>query len=189
MPLKSNAIAGANQGNREQNDFYPTPDNATIALLEKEIFEGSIYEPACGDGAISKILKTTYPTQKVYSTDLIDRDYGDKTGIDFITYDFKGHKFDNVITNPPYSLAKEFIEKSLQITNKKVAMLLKLVALESANRYEMWRNSPLETVYVFSKRLKIYKNGVIGKNSGLICFAWFIFNHNYKGKPNIDWIL
>jgi 2-polyprenyl-3-methyl-5-hydroxy-6-metoxy-1,4-benzoquinol methylase len=74
---KSSALAyvGHNaKGDREANDFYPTPESATLALLEKQTFEGDIWECACGDGAISKVLLNK--GYKVYSSDLIDRGYG-----------------------------------------------------------------------------------------------------------------
>jgi len=156
-------------------------------LLKRESFIGNIFEPACGDGAISKILIDKYPNQQIISSDLIDRGFGD-TGIDFITYDFK-NKVDNIVTNPPYGLATEFVTKSLEMTSNKVAMLLKIQFLEGIKRYEMFKNSPLKTVYVFSQRLKIYKNGVKMNNSTMMCFAWFVWEHGYKGKPTIDWIL
>lgn len=65
-------------------DFYPTPSWATKALIDHEDFEGSIWEPACGDGAISKTLEG-YGGYDVTSTDLYDRGYGEG-GVDFIDY-------------------------------------------------------------------------------------------------------
>ncbi len=183
----AHSIQGVSKG-RPDGDFYPTPPYATRELLKREVFRGSIYEPACGDGAISEVLKDTYPNQKIYSTDLFDRGYGDKSGIDFITYDYKDFKVDNIITNPPYSLAQDFVVKSLQITNQKVAMLLKIQFLEGKKRYEMFQNTPLKTVYVFSKRLNMTRNGDKMKNSTMLCFAWFVWEKEYANKPYINWI-
>lgn len=59
---------------RVPHDFYPTPPEAVRALLSVETFEGSIWEPACGDGAISKVLLDA--GHEVVSSDLIDRGYG-----------------------------------------------------------------------------------------------------------------
>jgi hypothetical protein len=64
-----------------------------------------------------------------------------------------------------------------------------LVWLEGTNRYEMFKKLPLKSVYVYSKRLGIYKNNVKTKNSGIIQYAWFVFDKEYVGKPTIDWIL
>jgi len=176
--------------NRQKNDFYPTPEYATEALLKREKFIGTIWECACGDGAISKVLERH--NYDVYSTDLYDYGYGD-AGVDFL----EEYVLDinNIITNPPYKLATKFVLHAQEIANKKIAMLLKLVFLESSSRYKLLFNPDtletdwkLKTVYVFSKRLKIYNEGVIGRNSGLIAYAWFIWEFDYKEKPYIDWI-
>jgi tRNA G10 N-methylase Trm11 len=82
---------------REPFEFYPTPPEATRALLSVERFEGTIWEPACGDGAISKVLEAA--GYYVISTDLIDRGYG-TGGVDFLkTTEALGR---NIVTNPPY---------------------------------------------------------------------------------------
>ena len=174
---------------REKNDFYPSPPHTIYDLVEYESFDdGLIWEPACGDGAMSEPLKDIYGDDKVYSTDLIDRGYGDKTGIDFLNNNL-GINPDYIITNPPYKHGKEFVLEALKKANKKVAMLMKLVFLESKSRYKMFKNTPLKKVLVYSKRLEIYKNGVEQENSGLIAYAWFIWDKRYNGKPKIDWIL
>ena len=41
---------------REKDDFYPTPSAATQVLLDRQKFTGNVLEPACGDGAMSKVL-------------------------------------------------------------------------------------------------------------------------------------
>lgn len=186
--LSATALAGGNLGNREVNDFYPTDPRATHEILAREKLLGSIYEPACGDGAISKIVEENYPDSLVYSTDLIDRGYGDKVGVNFLTEDFE-RNWGSIITNPPFKYAKEFVEKALKVTDHKVVMLMRINFLESASRYELFKNTPLKKVYVFSKRLEIYKNGVKGKNSGITCYCWFVWEHGYEGEPQIDWIL
>jgi hypothetical protein len=182
------SIVGSSRSNgeREINDFYPTPLFAVEKLLQKEIFTGSIYEPACGDGAISKVFINK--GFEVYSTDLIDRGFG-IGGIDFLKYD--GKSFDNIITNPPFKYGLEFVEKSKKFANKKVAMFLKTVFLESSSRYEMFqdKNFPLKTMHQFCKRVPIYKNGEIMKNSGLVAYSWFVWDKEYDGKPNIEWII
>ena len=66
----------------EGPDYYPTPNWATFALIENEKFEGQIWECACGDGAMSEVLKKT--GNPVVSSDLYDRGYGE-TGHDFLT--------------------------------------------------------------------------------------------------------
>ena len=177
-----NNLAGSSDKKREDDDFYPTPDYATIELLKKEGFSGEVWECACGNGAISKILEKEY---SVISTDLYDRGYG-YSGIDFLTTFFE---VDNIVTNPPYKYAQEFIEHSLSCAKYKVVMLLKLNFLEGQKRNNFFRSTPLKTVYVFSKRLSFDKGNKKGKGSGLLAYAWYIWEVGYNGKPYLDWIL
>lgn len=183
----AHSIIGVSKG-RPKDDFYPTPPYATIALLEREKFGGNFLEPCCGDGSMSEVIQKYYPNQEIYSYDLYDRGYG-LPGYDFLTTDFSNMKIDNIITNPPFNLAQEFVEKSLEIANKKVALLMKIQFLEGAKRYHLFKSTPLEKVYVFSKRLTFSRNGVKLKNSGMICYSWFVWNKDYKGEPIIDWII
>lgn len=173
---------------RVDNDFYATPPESTIALLEREVFEGEVLEPACGAGHISEVLKSY--GYKTISTDLVDRGYG-VGGVDFLNTEIK--KVDNVVTNPPFKYAKEFIEKALEVSNKKVAMFCKIQLLEGVSRQEMFMNTPLKTVYVFSKRQNPLRNGSpVDENgkkwSSTMCFAWFVWEHGYEGKPTIEWL-
>ena len=173
---------------RVENDFYATPPESTVALLEREVFEGEILEPACGAGHISEVLKSFGYT--TISTDLVDRGYG-VGDVDFLNTEFK--KVDNVVTNPPFKYAKEFIEKALEVSNKKVAMFCKIQLLEGVSRKDMFKNTPLKTVYVFSKRQNPLRNGSPVDENGkkwasTMCFAWFVWEHGYEGKPTIEWI-
>lgn len=161
IPNKALSIVGSsrNNGDREIDDFYPTPDYAVEELLKREKFNNLIGEFACGEGHISKVLiKNGY---EVYSSDLINRGYGEYP-VDFLTYNksFYG----DIITNPPYKMALDFVLQSKKIAKNKIAMFLKTVWLESADRYEMFQDKsfPLKTVYQFSKRVTLYKGR--GKN-------------------------
>jgi len=177
--INLNIVGHNTKGDRIDNDFYPTPEIATNKLLEKESFKGNIWECACGDGAISKIL--IEKNYNVYSSDLINRGYGE-SGIDFL----KTNKvFDNIITNPPFKLSLEFALHGFKSVKNKLVLFQKLVFLEGIKRkQELFSLNKLKNIYVISNRLKFkgYKTG------GLMCFAWFVFDVNYNGKPTIDWI-
>lgn len=140
-----------NLNKRNKNDYYQTPYSMIKQLLEVENFEGKILEPSCGAGAIVKVLRDFKK-----SVDYCDlNNEFSLTGIfknfkDFINDDFE--KYDNIITNPPFSLAKEFILKAKRITNNKIAMLLPLNYLHGVTRYnEIYKDTafPLKAVYVF----------------------------------------
>lgn len=181
--LSSRNLVGSSEG-RPEADFYPTPADAVEALLDRETFEGQIWENSCGDGAICKVLEAR-GYRNILATDLVDRGYGEAPH-DFITSPYTS---DNIIMNPPFSLAQEFVELSLARTTGKVAMLGKIAFLEGQKRKPFFAATPLSKVYVFSKRVNFYRNGVKGSYStSTMCFAWFVWEHGYEGEPVIRWI-
>lgn len=192
MGIEGYALAGTSQSrDRVKDDYYATPYIATKMLLDKIELSGSILEPACGEGHISKLLIDKYPNSEVVSTDLINRGYG-VGGIDFLTNAFD-RTFDNIITNPPFKYAKEFIERALELSNLKVIMFCKIQLLEGIERKKMFENTPLKTVYVFSKRVNPLRNGSEVDEKGkkwasTMCFAWFIWEKGYEGSPMIKWL-
>ena len=184
-------VGGSVNFERVENDFYATNPKSVLSLLEVEDFNnGTILEPCCGQGHISKVL-TENTNSSVRSFDLVDRGYG-IGDYNFLTESYS--YYDYVVTNPPYKLAKEFIDKSLQIANKKVAMFLKIQFLEGQSRKDWFKSTPLKTVYVFSKRQNPWRNGEsINPNTGkewsnTMCFAWFVWEKGYTGKPTIEWL-
>jgi hypothetical protein len=170
---------GTDFGQRERDDFYVTPAHATWSLLRREQFGGTIWEPACGDGAISRVLQAA--GYEVLSTDLIDRGYG--AVLDFLT----SHQVvKNIVSNPPYKLAEAFVRKALESTTYKVAMLLKLTFLESQSRYRLFQETPPKRVYVFSKRLSLYRGGVENRGGGTTAFAWFVWEHGHVKETTLQ---
>lgn len=169
----------------EPNDYYATEPRAVELLLEQEEFAEKIWEPACGEGHISKVLEAHGHT--VLSSDLIDRGYG-HPGLDFLHCppdEFDG----DIITNPPYKHAKEFVEKALEqvADGAKVAMFLKLTFLEGQGRREMFHNTPPHTVYVAPGRLQCGKNGCFDGTS-MVAYAWYVWRKGYDGPTTIKWI-
>jgi hypothetical protein len=179
---RAQSLVGTSAG-RPDDDFYPTPPEATRALLAREHFDGLTWEPACGDGAICRVLDA-YGIPYI-ATDLIDRGFG-QGGQDFFQSDLRAT---NIITNPPYKLAEKFVWRALERTDGKVAMLCKLAFLEGAKRRKLFETTPLKSVYVFSKRLSMYRNGEKGNYaSGMIAFAWIVWKHGHEGPPTLGWI-
>lgn len=172
---------------REQNDFYATKPEAVQDLLNHEKFVQDVWEPACGEGNISKVLKNN--GYNVYSTDLIDRGYQDEI-LDFLTSNKKWHG--DIVTNPPFKYANEFILKSLESIENgyKVAMFLKINYLSGKKRYkEIYSKFPPYKVYVFSGRTACSKNNdPNGFKAGAIDFAWFIWEKGKQGATELKWI-
>jgi len=164
-------------------DYFPTPEWATHALIANEPFEGSIWEPACGDGAMSRVLATT--GSPVLSTDLFDRGFGE-SGVDFLKAD---RVADNIVTNPPYNSAEAFVKAGLAQAQRKVALLLRLAFVEGANRQRtIFAKSPPARIWVFSERITFYPAGAVQKGSGTTAYAWFVWDKQDMGKTELRWI-
>jgi hypothetical protein len=173
----------------EKHDYYATEPKAVELLLQNETFSKYVWECACGEGHISEVLKAH--GYKVHSTDLIDRGYG-IGGVDFLKVTKKDIANDysrDIITNPPYKYAKEFVEHALDISmdTTKIAMFLKLTFLEGQSRRELFRKYPPKTVYVSSARLQCGKNGCFDGTS-MVAYAWFVWEKGFNGNPTIKWI-
>lgn len=177
---------------RETQDYYATPDIATYELCKRVLFYRDILEPACGQGAISKCLENL--GYMVESMDLIDRGYG-IGGVDFLQYNKPVDK--DIVTNPPYSLAAEFVEHAMDIITDGhlAAFFLKLTFLEGEKRRALFKKYPPKIIYVSVHRIdcakngefKLDKNGMQKHSGGAVCYAWFVFQKGFHGKPTIEW--
>lgn len=176
---------------RAEFDFYATEPKAIDKLYATgELDCKNIWECACGEGHLSKRLEEL--GFKVKSTDLIDRGYG-QGGIDFFEYTeiFDG----DILTNPPYKKALEFVIKSLDLITEghKVFMFLKLTFLEGKTRYkELFSKKPPKSIYIFSQRIQCAKNGDFKKYSQgvgtAVAYAWYVWEKGYNGETTIKWI-
>lgn len=172
---------------RQKEDYYATDPKAIELLLEQETFSDNIWECACGEKHLSRVLEAA--GYKVRSSDIVDR-CGNEV-FDFLWLNNTKWNGD-IITNPPFSLAIEFIDKALSIIPKwnKVAMFLKIQFLEGKGRREFFNNAPPYRIYVFSSRISCAINGEFDKlkHSSAVAYAWFVWKKGYKGRPEIAWI-
>lgn len=178
---------------RETHDFYPTHPGATRALLSVEAFDGPVWEPACGDGAMSRVLEAH--GLHVVSTDLIDRGYGHAPR-DFL-FEWSPQA-PHVVTNPPFRWAREFADRALLLTHPdrtgraagKVALFLRLAFLEGLERQRWFATTPLARVWVMSRRVPMARGKAHdeGDGHGVIAFAWFVWEHGHTGAPALGWL-
>lgn len=175
---------------REANDYYATEPRVIDELFERENFTDTIWECACGEGHLSKEMHKY--AKSILSTDLIDRGFG-TSGIDFLKVDDVWNG--DIITNPPYKFAQEFVEHAMELIEKsevadlKVAMFLKLTFLEGQARRKMFEKYPPKVVYVYSQRRKCALNGEFEKTgSSASAYAWFVWQKDFVGDPIIKWI-
>ena len=171
---------------REINDYYATDPIAGELLLQLEPQLNNIWECACGEGHLAKVFEQA--GKLGFATDIINRGYGHDT-FDFLqslTQIYNG----DIVTNPPFKYAQQFIEKALDIIShdRYVCMFLKLQFLEGKARKEMFEKYPPIRIWVSSSRITCAKNGKFDKYPpGAVCYAWFIWKKGYKGTTELKW--
>lgn len=163
------------------HDFFVTPVWVTEALLEREVFPGPVWEPACGDGAMSRVLEAAgYP---VLSTDLVDRGYG-QGGLDFLASSLPVQICRSIVTNPPFSLAGEFARHAVGLGVRKVALFGRLGFLEGQKRAAFFERHPPSRIWIFARRATLWAGGAEAPEhkdrGGRMAFAWFVWE---RGHP------
>lgn len=177
--MKGKNFSTNNTGKRKKSDLYETPYSMTEKLLERENFISPVLECACGNGAIVRIL-----SKRGYTVNAFDED------VNFLSYTTQHH---SIITNPPYSLAFEFILHAKEIATGKIAMLLPLSYLHGKQRFDaIWNDTafPLKTIYVFTRYPMLGEPlREDGKyHTGMMVYAWYIWDKNHIGAATIQWI-
>lgn len=170
---------------REENDYYATEPKAGELLLEQEGFK-NVWECACGEGHLARVFQEKGILGK--ASDLIDRHYG-QWGVDFLLSNEKWNG--DIITNPPYKYAEQFVRKSLETieSGRKVAMFLKIQFLEGKARKKLFMEYPPKTVYVSSSRLNCARNGDFNSfDSSAVAYCWYVWEKGFKGDTIIKWI-
>lgn len=173
-------------GERQPDDFYATPSSCTEALLRVEAFPQQVWEPACGDGAISRVLAAA--GHQVVSTDLVDRGFG-LARRDFLM-ESQLHA-PAVVTNPPFKLADEFVLHALWLGAEKVAIFQRLAWLEGRARHDaLWSKHPPVRIWQFCGRQTLWRGDDANKRDkgGAIAFAWFVWQLGYSGAPALGWL-
>lgn len=177
---------------REKDDYYATDPIAIDLLLMKEKPSENVWECACGEGHMAKKLEEH--GYKVFCTDLVDRGYGLGL-VDFLKFNAQEEFYGDIITNPPYKFAKDFVLKALELLKEghKCYMLLKLTFLEGIDRYkELFSKYPPKMIYGFPKRVMCAKNGEFERmkagGGSAVAYAWFVWEKGYTGLPRFDWL-
>lgn len=171
-------------------EFYPTPPSAIRALLSVERFEGDVWEPACGDGAISRELVAE--GYDVIATDITDWGYG-YPGYDFLTLEKPFAR--NIVTNPPYGwgMADRFVEKALAFTAEtggRVAMLLNIASLCHPKRHDDFVRQPPSVIYALDECVcfPLGDPARATAHTNKHRYAWLIWDHAHKGDSVIRWL-
>lgn len=176
---------------RQHEDYYATDPFAAELLLSVEEFLPDIWEPASGENHLADVFRQA--GHNVRTSDIVQRTPTTEV-LDFLSLNNQGSWHGDIVTNPPYKWATEFIYRALQLVREgnKVAMFLKLQFLEGKERKQLFRDHPPRTVYVSSSRIMCAKNGEFEKmkagGGSAVAYAWFVWEKGYKGETIIKWI-
>lgn len=172
--------------NERKDDLYETPECAVTSLLRVEPLPHVIWEPACGPGAIARVLRAH--GHVVYATDLVDYQSPDQdeAGWDFLLERQLPIGVEAIVTNPPFKIADRFITHALDLCPR-VVMLLRLAFYESERRTPILDSGHLARVLVYRKRLPMmHRAGCEGrKASNGIVFAWFVWDRTHDGPTEL----
>jgi hypothetical protein len=185
------ATGGKQHRHKERGfDLYETPPEAVHALLAHETLPEWIWEPACGPGAIVRVLRER--GHHVYATDLNDWGCPDsQSRIDFLMERTAPPRIEAIVTNPPYMIANAFIYRAVKLVPL-VCMLLPLQFLEGGEkdwrRDELVDGGQLARVLIFRERLPMmHRHGWEGKQAtSTRCYAWFVWDRRHSGMPAIQ---
>lgn len=178
-------------GERPREDYYAThPDMVRDLLNAGAPLRERVWEPACGAGHIVNVLRAR--GYEVYATDIVDRGCPDSQLWDFL-WEFECNPAGDVdiITNPPYATALEFVQRALAYVQPvaNVWMLLRLQFLEGKARRHLYDVAPPADVWVFSERRTCAKNGDFSKTEGgAIAYAWFHWIKGHSENCTIKWL-
>lgn len=188
---RSAAVMAQRNESKDSLDYYPTPPWATRALCEyvlggKDFLKTqSVLEPACGMGHMAFPLEEYF--NEVISSDIHDYGFGDVQ--DFLKLEYETGVIDWVITNPPFTLAEEFINKALRIAVAGVAMLTRTTFLEGVGRYKrLFKDNPPAIVAPFCERVPMLKGRLDKNASSATSYAWLIWIKPNPNKTEVQWI-
>jgi hypothetical protein len=167
-------IAGNQTGSRHPADFYPTHPDWTRALLAHVELTSDVWEPACGDGAMVRVLEEA--GYEVRATDLAH-------GHDFLESELRAG---SIVTNPPYRLLDEFVRQGLRRADRYLCLLVGWYYLAGGSRRvkELWRVSPPNLVIVLAERM------VVNGSTSQFNHAWCVWDvASPAAEPVLRWHL
>lgn len=181
--IKGKAYANRkNQDARPESDFYETPKSLVWELLNTPVLSGvqKILEPCCGEYSISKEL------EKIHF-DVTSKDI--RYGNDFLKDEYKYGSYDAVVTNPPFSLFTEIVEKAKKVAPKVVVIgKTNFFGTHARNKSGFWKG--LKDVYIFDRQVEYRtphrEDGLF--MVGCLVTGWFVWEDGYSKDPSIHFM-
>lgn len=190
MQNTSHAVMSQRIEANDSPDDFPTPPWATRALIEHvigvdETNQLTCLEPACGAGHMVKVLREYFAEVRFADAN----DYGFGPVRDFLSCPYETNAIDWVITNPPFRLAEDFTQRSLDVARVGVAMLVRSVFLESVGRYErLFSKNPPAIFAQFVERVPMVRGRLDKKAATATGYAWLVWKHKNVDQTRVNWI-
>ena len=166
---------------RKDRDEYNTPDWVVEALIPFLPECRKIWEPACGQGNIVRVLADN--GYDVYATDIVD-------GEDFFHAETT-HSVDGIVTNPPYTHVDFFIHRAIDYMMMRsgfVAMLLAADFDSAKSRRNMFADCPMfAKTIVLTKRIVWFERSDGKKAAPSENHRWYLWDWKHKGPPTIGY--
>jgi len=176
-------------------DDFPTPPWATRALLEyldlpfQSWLQGwaTCREPAANRGHMVRPLREVFAS--VEASDIFD--YG--AGFAQADYLFgpDPEPVDWTITNPPFRLAEQFIERALRTSAEGVAVIVRSAFLEGIGRYyRLFGAHPPRLVLQFTERVVMHKGRLSPNGSTATAYCWLVWTpgQSQETGTSFGWI-
>lgn len=191
MQNRSHAVMAQRAEAADSPDDFPTPPWATRGFMEHVINDCgpfskmSALEPACGAGHMAKVLKEYFG--EVRASDAYAYGYGAVR--DYLDVPYEANAVDWVITNPPFRLAEEFVQRSLMVARLGVAVLVRTVFIESSGRYRsLFENIPPTKFAQYVERVPMVRGRLDKKASTATGYAWLVWEKEKVGFPRLMWV-
>lgn len=196
----SSAVMQQRSEPHDSLDDFPTPPWATRALCEflqhgppsETLGELTVREPAANRGHMVKPLGEYFKI--VLASDV--HDYGQ--GYPVRDYLWGPHEHITgthwTITNPPFKLAEQFIERARSLSSRGVAMLVRLAFVEGIGRYErLFSVNPPDYILQFTERVVMHKGRLAPEGSTATAYCWLIWftggSDEHRAVTKFRWIL
>lgn len=189
---RSNAVVQKRVEPKISLDDFPTPPWATRSVCEWleqkgiDIANMKVREPAANRGHMVKPLSEYF--REVEGSDIHDYGYGFPVR-NFVTEeDFS--EVDFTITNPPFILAKDFVEKALRTSKIGVAVIVRLAFIEGKDRYNnLFKEKPPSYLLQYVERVGMCKGTIKKDVSTATAYCWLVWlKDDDSGECKINWI-
>ena len=170
------------EGEREANDLYRTHPDAVRELMKLEKFSPVVLEPCAGLGHIAEALREG--GYEVIESDLLTRG---RAIAQKDVFDMTEPITTDIVTNPPYKCAIKMLRHLLDLMENgcKMAVWLRILYLESAERKRLFEEFPPVRVWISSRRIPCGKDGKFGASAQ--GYAWYVWKKGYEGETTLKW--